>query len=97
MKREEYVKAVKAAQTIIDSGKHDACTCINLACPWHGKCFECVMIHRVNKQHVPECLQPILKDKIAALARTVELETVDAHPPQALRRQAKAILAGKKK
>ena len=38
------------------------------------------MIHRVKRKHVPECLQPIFRDKIAELARTAELGVVDARP-----------------
>ncbi|HUV38905.1 MAG TPA: hypothetical protein VMY39_04795 [Planctomycetota bacterium] len=43
-------------------------------CEWHGKCFECVMIHRLLRNHVPECLRPLLDDKIEQLARTVEMK-----------------------
>ena len=93
MNQKEYVRAIKSSQKIIASGKYNACPCTNRHCPWHSKCFECVMIHRVKKHHVPECLQPILRDNIAALNKAVELKTVDDRPPEILRRQAKAIVA----
>lgn len=51
------------------------CTCPNMLCDWHGKCRECVALHRYHKSHVPFCLQFIIKDRVQALAATVEMET----------------------
>ena len=51
------------------------CTCPNTLCDWHGKCRECVALHRYHKSHVPFCLQFIIKDRVQALAATVEMET----------------------
>lgn len=31
-------------------------------------------LHRYHGDHVPVCLQPILRDKVRALAQTVEME-----------------------
>ena len=79
--RDEFVDAVKKSRELIESGEHSECPCTNTTCQWHGKCFECVLIHRVKKHHVPQCLQPILRDKIAGLAKTAELRTEDDRPP----------------
>ncbi|MGE5550363.1 MAG: hypothetical protein ACM3ZC_07510 [Bacteroidota bacterium] len=38
-----------------------------------GKCCECVRIHRHFGDHVPNCLQPMLRDKVAAIARAAEM------------------------
>ena len=43
-------------------------------CEWHGRCRECAALHRYHGDQVPVCLQPILRDKVRALAQTVEME-----------------------
>jgi hypothetical protein len=50
------------------------CPCPNTLCDWHGKCKECVALHRFYNDHVPYCLQPIFRDKVKALAAIVEME-----------------------
>jgi hypothetical protein len=80
MDNDKFIKSIEVSRDIIKSGKHDKCQCSQTKCEWHGKCFECVMIHRVKKKHLPECLQPILKDIISNLAKTIEMETVDNRP-----------------
>lgn len=91
MNKSEYIKAVRDSQKLVASGKYNACTCVNLICPWHGKCFECVMIHRVQGRHVPECLQHILRGKIAELARTAELEVLEGKPSKEMRSVLKKL------
>lgn len=73
MDKDEYVQLVKKLRAVIDSGAYDACPCPKKKCEWHGRCRECVLIHRYNGDHVPNCLQPILVEKIKALAGTAEL------------------------
>lgn len=73
MEKEQFAEMVKNLRGIIKSGEHSKCPCPKAKCEWHGKCFECVLLHRVHKDHVPNCLQPILEDKIKALAQTAEL------------------------
>ena len=82
MKPEEFAEAIKKSRELIKSGKHNACPCSQTRCEWHGKCFECVMIHRTKRHHLPECLQPILKDKLRAMAHTLELGITDERPNQ---------------
>lgn len=51
-------------------------------CEWHGKCKECVAFHRYYKNHIPNCLQPIIDEKINALAGVAEMTTQKkAHTP----------------
>ena len=38
----------------------DICSC-TAECPYHGKCMECVAIHRGHRDHVPNCLKGIEK------------------------------------
>lgn len=83
MNKRDYVKAIEASRELVRSGKYAACPCSNVRCEWHGNCFECVMIHRVKKKHVPECLQPILRDRIRDLAGVAELKAVEARPTKA--------------
>ena len=80
MNNSDFVNAINESRELINSGKYDKCPCSQKQCEWHGKCFECVLIHRVKKKHVPECLQPIFKDKFKELVKTVELDIIDAKP-----------------
>ena len=64
-----------------------ACTCPDTLCDWHGKCKECVALHRRGGGHVPVCLQPMLRDKIVALVGAVEMTAAQgAEVPEAYRR-----------
>lgn len=56
--------------------KITSCTCPNALCDWHGKCKECVALHRYHNDHVPFCLQPVIREKLNSLAGTVEMLTV---------------------
>lgn len=56
------------------------CPCIQLDCPIHGNCVVCVRNHRLNESHNPECLQDVLREQIAALARKVEFGVVEERP-----------------
>lgn len=75
MEKEEYVEVIKELRAMIKSGKYTKCPCPKVKCEWHGNCFECVMIHRVNQDHVPNCMQPMLKNKIKELAKVAEMIT----------------------
>lgn len=48
--RDEFVAAI--------DWSGDFCSC-KTACPYHGKCGECVAIHRGHRDHVPACLDGI--------------------------------------
>jgi hypothetical protein len=38
------------------------------------------MIHRTKKHHLPECLQPIIRERIEYLAKACEMGTIDKRP-----------------
>ncbi len=38
----------------------DFCSCA-AECPYHGKCMECVLIHRGHRDHLPNCLKSVGK------------------------------------
>ncbi len=56
------------------------CSCPNVKCEWHGRCTECVALHRHYKNHLPVCLQPIVTEKLKELAATVEMSVSPAGP-----------------
>ncbi len=72
MDKEEFRRVVESCRELIKSSEHAECTCPKTKCEWHGKCYECVKIHRVHGNHFPNCLQYILQDKIEGLAATIE-------------------------
>ena len=71
--KEEYYEQVLENRKMLADPQFTKCTCPNTLCDWHGKCKECVAIHRHYGDHIPACLQPILSDKIKALASVVEM------------------------
>jgi hypothetical protein len=81
---DDFVEAIQASRDLIESGRYTACPCSQSRCEWHGLCFECVMIHRVKSRHLPECLQPILRERIGDLAAVCEMGTTDERPTKEL-------------
>jgi hypothetical protein len=71
--KKEFLKHIQALRAMIRSGTFAACPCVQLKCEWHGRCFECVMIHRAQKNHVPECLQDMFYDKMLQLGKNLEI------------------------
>lgn len=53
----------------------DHCPCIT-QCKYHGKCLECVAIHRAHKDHLPYCLWDMVNDRIAAVSQLTEHSVV---------------------
>ena len=49
----------------------DHCPC-QKACRYHGNCKECVAIHLAHQEHVPNCMRPILNQKIKLLSQLTE-------------------------
>ena len=62
----------------ISINKH--CPCTQSKCPIRGNCVLCIQNHIDNKQHVPECVQELLRPAIESLARHVELNAGDVRP-----------------
>jgi len=71
--KEEYYQSVQKYRKIINDPENQTCPCQKVKCEWHGKCKECVTLHRANKDHIPNCFQPFIKESIVQLARVVEL------------------------
>lgn len=49
----------------------DHCPC-KKACRYHGNCKECVAIHRAHQEHVPNCMRPLINNKIKILSELTE-------------------------
>lgn len=54
----------------------DTCPCRE-ACRYHGNCRDCVAIHRGHQAHVPNCMRPLLNDKIRGLSALTEGSAFD--------------------
>jgi len=55
----------------IKQGGMNHCSC-PAACKFHGKCVECVTIHRGHGDHLPYCLQSMVNRKIGQLSGLTE-------------------------
>ena len=79
MTKKEYVKVIQGIRAMLASKADAKCSCPKTKCEWHGRCYECVRIHRHFGDHVPNCMQDMLQGKIRELARIAEM-TADAKP-----------------
>jgi len=80
--KEQYYQDTIENRKILCDPKVTQCTCPETLCTWHGNCKECVALHRYYKDHIPACLQPILKDKLEALVGVCELKTTPKRGPK---------------
>lgn len=79
--KEEYYDLVLENRRLVQDPEIVRCVCPNTLCDWHGKCKECIALHRYHGDHVPVCMQPIIrKKKVKALAATVEMDVVNKEP-----------------
>ena len=56
--------------TIKSSGE-DYCNC-PAACKFHGKCMECVTLHRGHADHLPHCLKAMVNERLDSLSALTE-------------------------
>lgn len=54
--QDEFVAELHASL----ANKEDHCSC-TVACKFHGKCLECVAIHRGHRDHLPDCFHDMMK------------------------------------
>lgn len=73
--KEDYYNRVQQNRRLAADPAVTRCTCPNAQCEWHGRCKECVALHRHYQDHIPACLHPFVNDKISALAQIGELTT----------------------
>ncbi|MDR3588385.1 MAG: hypothetical protein P4N41_01835 [Negativicutes bacterium] len=74
--KEEYYRSVLENRKIAAEPENLKCTCSQTLCEWHGRCRECVALHRYYQDHVPACLHSFINDKISQIAGITELDTV---------------------
>ena len=60
-----------AAQFRKEYADKDQCPC-KKACRYHGNCKECVAIHRAHQEHVPNCMRPMINNKLKILSELTE-------------------------
>ena len=60
-------------RALLATKAHVGCSCPDTTCIWHGKCYECVRLHRINGTHLPRCLQFLLTDAVNKLAQVTEV------------------------
>lgn len=58
----------------------DHCSC-KKACKFHGKCIECVSIHRAHQDHLPNCFHIMVNQKLESLLQLTEYEMNDTIQP----------------
>ena len=75
-KEEYYENVVLKNRELAANPEITKCTCPNTLCDWHGKCMECVALHRYHNDHIPVCLHGILSDKLKALVSVTEMKTI---------------------
>ena len=94
--KEQYAQRLKGWVERLAAGECAECPCPKTKCHWHGNCRDCVRIHRMHGDHLPACLQFIIKDKIKDLAATAELNTSDKpHRPDEFYEHARKTLSEK--
>jgi len=75
--KQEYYESVLENRKIAGESENLKSTCAQTLCEWHGRCRECVALHRYHQDHVPACFQPMINEKLKALAKIGELTAVE--------------------
>lgn len=52
----------------------DHCSCQTKNCKYHGKCIDCVAIHRAHRDHLPNCFHSMVNERIARLSELTGFE-----------------------
>jgi hypothetical protein len=74
--KEDYYKMVLKNRELVKDPNVIKCVCPNYLCDWHGKCRECISLHRYYNDHIPICLQELVKNKtFIELASIVEMNS----------------------
>ena len=77
MTKEQFYDLIQKIRAVADDGENLKCSCPKTKCEWHGNCMKCVAIHRYYGEHIPNCLQCIINDKIKALAGAGEMTAAE--------------------
>ena len=71
--KEEYYDLILENRKLAADPEITKCSCPHTLCEWHGKCKECIALHRFHNDHIPVCLQPMIDDKLKALVGIAEM------------------------
>ena len=74
--KEEYYQLVMENRRLAADEKITECACENTLCEWHGKCKECVALHRYHNDHLPRCLQSMVRNKLDDLVAVIEMKAI---------------------
>jgi len=75
MTKQEYYELILKNRELARDPEVLKCSCTQTLCEWHGRCRECVALHRYHKDHVPACLQPFINEKLKELVKIGELDS----------------------
>ena len=50
----------------------DHCSCTVKTCKHHGRCMDCIAIHRGHRDHLPNCLHSMANEKLKSLVSLTE-------------------------
>lgn len=78
--KEEYYELILTNRELVKDPEVLKCTCPQTLCEWHGRCRECIALHRYYQDHVPACLQPFINDKLKKLVKIGELTAIEKEP-----------------
>ena len=73
-KTEDYDAAFKLQNQFLEevlASKEDHCSC-PVGCAHHGKCVECVILHRGHGDHLPYCFFKMVNKRLEALSELSE-------------------------
>lgn len=69
--QDEFIKDLRDAMKT-----QDHCSC-KKACKFHGKCIECVAIHRAHQDHLPNCFRMMVNQKILKISELTKHTIID--------------------
>jgi hypothetical protein len=75
--KEEYYELVLQNRKLASDPEILKCTCTQTLCEWHGRCRECIALHRYHKDHVTACLQTFINEKRKEIVKIGELIAVE--------------------
>ena len=70
--QDEFVEAVRT-----QFADKDHCSC-QKPCKYHGKCLECVAIHRAHRDHLPNCFHSMINDRLKSMSGLTEHSVIDS-------------------
>ena len=56
----------------VEASGEDHCTCASTGCKFHGRCVECVIVHRGHGDHLPNCFRDMVNRRVEVLSALTE-------------------------